>query len=164
MHIQASFSAFIDSHRENSLIFGDFFHSYRELISFKFSFQHQKTILLSNNMFSSGFEWLYEDFESRFYAMKTRNFRKGGATINLNFQICFNFFRKYHELVDLFTSFSVIYNMLQIFTLEHREQLHNVATRFSQLQFFDHYGTFSRFIAQSILLIFFLFERSNISL
>ncbi len=52
----------------------------------------------------------------------------------------------------------MIYNMLQIFTLEQHELLRNVVTRFSQLHFFfffNHSGTFSRFIAQCILLIFF---------
>jgi len=53
-----------------------------------------------------------------------------------NFEISSNFCRKYHELVELFTHFPMIYNMLQIFTLEHHELLRNVVTRFSQLHFF----------------------------
>ena len=93
--------------------------------------------------------------------LKQRNFRKGGATIHLNLQICLNFFRKYHEMVDLFMDFKMIYiyNMLQTFTLEHSVLLRNVLTRFSlSFRFFlfsDHYGTFSWSIFQCILLTFF---------
>ena len=65
-----------------------------------------------------------------------KRWRYNKFEINSSFEIRFNFCRKYHELIELFTCFPKIYNMLQIFILEHREPLRNVVTRFSQLHFF----------------------------
>ena len=93
---------------------------------------------------------------------------QGSATIDMNLQICFNFFRKYPELVDLFMHFTLIYNILQIFTLEHNVLLYNVLTRFSQFQFFFTLLPFRNIFSDPCLNVYyyslFLIERSKFSL
>ena len=44
-------------------------------------------------------------------------------------------------MVDLFMDFKMIYNMLQIFTLERSVLLRNVLTRFSQLLVLSYFLT-----------------------
>ena len=64
------------------------------------------------------------------------NFRKGSVTIHLNLQICLDFLRKYHELVNIFMHFTMIRNLLQIFTSERSALFCTVLTHFSQPQVF----------------------------
>ena len=71
---------------------------------------------------------------------KSANTRKGGATINVKqvvvSKITFFLNRKYHKLIELFTHFSVMYNMLLIFTCKQHNLPRNLVTRFSRLQVF----------------------------
>ncbi len=61
----------------------------------------------------------------------------------------------------------MIYNMLQIFTLEQHELLRNVVTRFSQLHFSLVFRPFRNIFPAHLsmhIADFFLFERAKISL
>ena len=167
MHNSSNFSAFIWCHGENSLILVTFFWVTMNWYRSNFCVSIRKTSKYQGILFFEAIcVQLYKCLGNRFRATKTVQFsKKRSVTINLNLQIFFSFFQKYHELLDLFMHFKTIYNTLQIFTLERSVLLRNVLTRFSQLQIFValfryHFGTLSGSISQCILLYFyFFFER-----
>ena len=70
------------------------------------------------------------------WSSKQHKFSKRELYNKFKFEISLDFCRKYHETVECFTRFPMIYNILQIFTIEHHKLFSDVAIHFSQLQFF----------------------------